>query len=67
MCCQVGEAAETHGVSIHAILQNPIVNPQHLHFAVVTEEVRLSQVQAFAADIERRPFCLSSPVFMNIL
>eukprot|EP01037_Dinobryon_pediforme_P017843 gene17843-18071_t len=39
----VGEAAELTGVSIHAILQNPITNPNNVDFVVTTETVKLSQ------------------------
>ena len=33
----VGEAAENNSVSIHAILQNPIVNYHNMDFVVTTE------------------------------
>ena len=35
------------GVSIHAILQNPIINPSNVDFVVTTELVKLSQVNFF--------------------
>jgi len=63
----VGEAAESTGVSIHAILQNPILNPKILDFVVTTEPVKLSQVTAFVRDLARRPFAITSPIFFPIL
>ena len=41
---RIGEAAEKFGISIHAILQNPIDNYAALDFVVTTEDVMLSQV-----------------------
>jgi homoserine dehydrogenase len=63
----VGEAAEKSGVSIHAILQNPILNYSNLDFVVTTEPVKLSQVTSFANDISKLPFAKSSPLFFPIL
>jgi len=63
----VGEAAEASGVSIYAILQNPITSRENMDFVVTTEDVRLSQVQAFAARIANMPFALGDPLFMPIL
>ena len=63
----VGEAAEHSGVSIHAILQNPITSRAAVDFVVTTEDVRLSQVQDFANRIAAMPFSRSAPLFMPIL
>jgi hypothetical protein len=63
----VGEAAEQHHVSIHAILQNPIENPSELDFVVVTESVKLSSVQNFVQAVASMPFSKEIPLYMNIL
>lgn len=63
----VGEAAENTGVSIHAILQNPIISPSNLDFVVTTEPVKLSQVTAFAREIASKPFAKNSPLYFPIL
>lgn len=63
----VGEAAELAGVSIHAILQNPITNPSNLDFVVTTESVKLSQVQLFAENVAKLPFASKKPILFPIL
>ncbi|EWM24201.1 homoserine dehydrogenase [Nannochloropsis gaditana] len=63
----VGEIAERHGVSIYAILQNPISDPNDIHFVVTTEPARHSQVQAFADDIEKQDFTKGPPLFFAFL
>mmetsp|Transcript_7519 Transcript_7519/g.17167 ORF Transcript_7519/g.17167 Transcript_7519/m.17167 type:complete len:268 (-) Transcript_7519:234-1037(-) len=63
----VGTAAEESGVSIHAILQNPIDSHLSLDFVVTTELVNLSNVQAFARKITAMPFAKSTPVFMPMI
>ena len=37
-------AAESAGVSINSVLQNPITNHNEINFVIATEEVALSQV-----------------------
>lgn len=63
----VGDAAEKTGVSIHAILQNPIINPNDLDFVVTTEEVALSNVVAFSKAVEKLDFALSTPLYMPMI
>jgi len=63
----VGEIAERHGVSIYAILQNPISDPNDIHFVVTTEPARHSQVQAFADDIAKQDFTKGPPLFFAFL
>ena len=64
---QVGEAAEAAGVSIHAILQNPITRAQ-VDFVVTTEKgTRLSQVKDFSDRISKMSFALNPPLFMPML
>ena len=63
----VGEAAEASGVSIHAILQNPIINPKNVDFVVTTEKSLLSQIEAFTKDIATRSFAKNHPIYLPIL
>eukprot|EP00596_Hydrurales_sp_CCMP1899_P003918 CAMPEP_0119039076 /NCGR_PEP_ID=MMETSP1177-20130426/8382_1 /TAXON_ID=2985 /ORGANISM="Ochromonas sp, Strain CCMP1899" /LENGTH=446 /DNA_ID=CAMNT_0007002507 /DNA_START=140 /DNA_END=1480 /DNA_ORIENTATION=- len=63
----VGKAAEETGVSIDAVLQNPITNREIVDFVVTTEDVTLSQIQAFADKIAGFSFSINTPFFMPIL
>ena len=47
----IGDAAESSGVSINSVLQNPITNPALVDFVVTTEVCKLSQVQAFVYKV----------------
>ena len=64
---QVGESAEAAGVSIHAILQNPISSAQ-VDFVVTTEHgTRLSQVKDFCERVGKMGFALRQPLYMPML
>jgi homoserine dehydrogenase len=63
----VGEAAEASGVSINAILQNPITTRDKVDFVVTTEEVALSNVMSFVDRVSKMPFAQTRPTFMPIL
>jgi len=63
----VGELAEKHGISINAILQNPITDHNNVDFVVTTEEARVSAVKAFCSDLSEQPFSLQRPVVMTLL
>ena len=63
----VGEAAEISGVSINAILQNPITTYDDLNFVVTTEKCKLSQVTEFSKTLETFEFTKSSPMVMPIM
>lgn len=63
----IGDAAESSGVSINSILQNPIVNPALVDFVVTTEECRLSQVQSFAYKVNSMSFIKRPPLLMSML
>jgi len=64
----VGELAEASDVSIHSILQNPIVDRLEADFCVITEECKLSQVKAFCDLLEEESdFCRAHPVYMPML
>mmetsp|Transcript_16077 Transcript_16077/g.14533 ORF Transcript_16077/g.14533 Transcript_16077/m.14533 type:complete len:424 (-) Transcript_16077:31-1302(-) len=63
----VGEIAEKCGVSIHAILQNPITNIDHVDFVVTTDSVKLHQIDLFANEISKQVYAKNLPVYMPIL
>ncbi|KAJ1450952.1 homoserine dehydrogenase-domain-containing protein [Pelagophyceae sp. CCMP2097] len=63
----VGAAAEQRGVSIDAVLQNPINDPTNIEFVVTTGLARHSAVAAFCADIAALPFAKQPPVLAGML
>lgn len=63
---EVGEAAESCGVSINAILQNLITSDQ-VDFAVTTESAMLSQVAAFADKVAGMKWSRGTPFFMPVM
>mmetsp|Transcript_15921 Transcript_15921/g.26764 ORF Transcript_15921/g.26764 Transcript_15921/m.26764 type:complete len:91 (+) Transcript_15921:121-393(+) len=63
----VGELAEKHGVSIDAILQLPITDPNNVDFVVTTGQTAVSSIEAFSADVSKQGFTLESPVVMTLL
>lgn len=63
----VGLLAEKHHVSINAILQNPITDPNNMAFVITTDTVSFSAVQKFAADLEQADFALAPPLVINLL
>ncbi len=62
----VGQMAENSDISIHAILQNPIVSHDNLNFVVTTEKCFLLQIESFVSSLESCNFTLSKPLFMPI-
>lgn len=64
---KVGEAAETAGVSIHAILQDPILDHDCFDFVVTTEPVEMSKVAAFSAAVSQMTFAKGSPLYMPMI
>ena len=64
---RIGELAETQGVSIHSILQQPITDRMAADTVVTTEGCKYSQVKAFCELIENEDFALCSPVFMPMI
>ena len=63
----VGELAESQGVSIHSILQQPITDRMAADTVVTTEACKYSQVKALCDLIEKEDFALSAPVFMPMI
>lgn len=64
---KVGEAAEQAGMSIHAVLQDPIADYDCFDFVVTTEMVELSKVKAFAASVTKMDFSKDTPLYMPML
>jgi homoserine dehydrogenase len=64
---KVGELAEEHGISIHSILQNPIVDKMEADFCITTDDASLSQVDAFCEAVASESFCRSPPLAMPLL
>lgn len=64
---KVGEVAESMGVSIHSILQQPITDRMAADTVVTTEACKLSQVQEFCSLIEKEDFVLCPPVYMPMI
>jgi hypothetical protein len=64
---KLGELAEVHNVSIHSILQNPITDRMEADFCLITEECKLSQIEALCEDLEEEEFVRSPPLFMPLL
>ena len=64
---RVGEVAEKHGISIEAVLQNPITDRERVDFVVTTERCLRSQVEGMCADVEKLEFARKRPIFMPIL
>jgi homoserine dehydrogenase len=63
----IGELAEEHGISIHAILQNPIADKMAADFCITTEDCNVSQVDGFCAAVAKEDFCRSPPLSMPLL
>jgi len=63
----VGELAQTQGVSINSILQNPIMDRMNAATVVITEPCKLSQIKTLCEMIEEADFALSAPVFMPMI
>jgi hypothetical protein len=59
--------AESMGMSIHSILQQPITDRMAADTVVTTEACKLSQVQEFCNRIEKEDFVLCPPVFMPMI
>jgi homoserine dehydrogenase len=63
----VGESAERHGVSINSILQNEIVDREHVNFVITTESTKLSQVKAMCDELEGVDWVTKAPFFMPLM
>jgi hypothetical protein len=63
---KTGALAETHGVSIDAILQNPITDKEKADVPVTTDICQVSAIQALCADIATQEFSRGEPVYMPL-
>lgn len=63
----IGGLAEKAAVSIHSILQAPIVDPMQVDFVVTTESTKLYQIEKMCADISKQEFVLEDPLYLPIL
>lgn len=63
----VGDLAETQGVSIHSILQQPVTDRMAADTVVTTEACKYSQVKALCELIEKEEYALSAPVFFPMI
>ena len=63
----VGDLAESQGVSIHSILQQPITDRMAADTVVTTEACKYSQVKALCELIEKEDFALAAPVFFPMI
>ena len=63
----VGDLAETQGVSIHSILQQPITDRMAADTVVTTEACKYSQVKALCELIEKEEYALLAPVFFPMI
>ena len=59
----VGEVCEKWGVSIHAVLQIPIVDVNNVRFVIRTERAKLSQVRGVVSMSPTSPFASKKPFF----
>lgn len=64
---QVGEICETHGVSIHSLLQNPIDNANDAAFVIITENVPVASIKRVCADIEALDWSRGPVFYMPVL
>lgn len=64
---KIGEFAETHGVSIASILQNPIKDRMMADFVITTEQCNVSQVESLCQQIGKQSFAHGEPIFMPML
>jgi len=62
-----GQLCEDNNVSIHAILQTPIDDPDNVAFAITTEPCLLSQIEALCASLSSQEFSNGAPFFMPFL
>ncbi|CAJ1945425.1 unnamed protein product, partial [Cylindrotheca closterium] len=65
---RVGELSEDCGVSIHSILQTPIMDRMSADFCVTTEECKVSQVEDLCEAINQQvDFCRAPCVYMPMM
>ena len=60
----VGELCEQNKISINAVLQNVITDPNDVKFVVTTESCKVSQVRAMCEQFSQLEYSLSDPIFL---
>ena len=63
----VGTICENFGVSINAVLQTPIENPESLPFVVTTDKTTASKVQTVCEALKENTWCLGRPLALPFL
>ncbi|CBJ26029.1 Homoserine dehydrogenase [Ectocarpus siliculosus] len=64
---RVGELAAENGVSIHAILQNPIEDVDNVDFVVTTDPCKQSQVDELSSSIGQEKWAKGVPLILTLL
>lgn len=64
---KVGELAESNGISIYSVLQNPIVDRLQANVCVIVETCSVDQMEQFCNQLEQQEFCRQRPVYMPLL
>jgi homoserine dehydrogenase len=62
-----GAICQKHGISIHAVLQNPITDPTNVPFVMTTDACRRSQMRSFCDDAAKEVWCLERPLVMPLM
>lgn len=62
-----GSLCHCAGISLHAVLQTPILDPENVPFVITTDECRRSQIASFCDACEEQPWCLEPPLIMPML
>jgi len=63
----IGEKAEKAGISIHSILQTPIVNPQKVMFVLTTERTTLTAVKQMCDEVAKLSWNKDEALIMPIM
>lgn len=63
----LGNVFNIHGVSIDAILQNKIKNPNNIAFVITTDQTDLHKIQNIVKTINELSWSLSEPVYLPFL
>jgi homoserine dehydrogenase len=63
----LGRLASAQGISINAVLQTPIEDPDKVPFVMTTDATTLTAVQKMCDEFSKEPFCLEAPLVMPLL
>lgn len=62
-----GALCHNFGISIHSVLQNPIVDPANVPFVITTESCTHSQVEEFCETVSKETWCLEKPLAIPLM